>query len=75
MFVFCSFLFGHLPILWRMLRKREFMHDLFLQWAEKYGPIVRLNAFHRVSVMILSPEGVKHSAASLCLWRGWLWPG
>ena len=27
--------------------------------AEKYGPIVRLNAFHRVSVMILSPEGVK----------------
>uniref|UniRef100_A0A8D0ELW5 Cytochrome P450 family 46 subfamily A member 1 n=1 Tax=Strix occidentalis caurina TaxID=311401 RepID=A0A8D0ELW5_STROC len=59
MFVFCSFLFGHLPILWRMLRKREFMHDLFLQWAEKYGPIVRLNAFHRVSVMILSPEGVK----------------
>ncbi|KAM6256090.1 cholesterol 24-hydroxylase [Spheniscus humboldti] len=54
-----SFLFGHLPILWRMLRKQEFMHDLFLQWAEKYGPIVRLNAFHRVSVMILSPEGVK----------------
>uniref|UniRef100_A0A663M4M4 Cytochrome P450 family 46 subfamily A member 1 n=1 Tax=Athene cunicularia TaxID=194338 RepID=A0A663M4M4_ATHCN len=45
--------------MWRMLRKREFMHDLFLQWAEKYGPIVRLNAFHRVSVMILSPEGVK----------------
>ncbi|KAK4822046.1 hypothetical protein QYF61_008855 [Mycteria americana] len=27
--------------------------------AEKYGPIVRLNAFHRVTVMILSPEGVK----------------
>ncbi|XP_008936211.1 PREDICTED: cholesterol 24-hydroxylase, partial [Merops nubicus] len=53
------FLLGHLPILWRMLRKQEFMQDLFLQWAEKYGPIVRLNAFHRVSVMILSPEGVK----------------
>ncbi|XP_069714890.1 cholesterol 24-hydroxylase [Phaenicophaeus curvirostris] len=54
-----SFLFGHLPILWRMLRKQEFVHDLFLQWAEQYGPIVRFNAFHRVSVMILSPEGVK----------------
>lgn len=27
--------------------------------AEKYGPVVRLNAFHRVSVVILSPEGVK----------------
>uniref|UniRef100_A0A8B9Q663 Cholesterol 24-hydroxylase n=1 Tax=Apteryx owenii TaxID=8824 RepID=A0A8B9Q663_APTOW len=54
-----SFLLGHLPILWRMLKKKEFVHDLFLQWAEKYGPIVRFNAFHRVSVMILSPEGVK----------------
>ncbi|OPJ81486.1 cholesterol 24-hydroxylase [Patagioenas fasciata monilis] len=54
-----SFIFGHLPILWRMLRKQEFMHDLFLQWAEKYGPVVRLNAFHRVSLMIVSPEGVK----------------
>ncbi|XP_063188954.1 cholesterol 24-hydroxylase [Chroicocephalus ridibundus] len=54
-----SFLLGHLPILWRMMKKQEFMHDLFLQWAEKYGPIVRLNAFHRVSVMILTPEGVK----------------
>ncbi|XP_054683930.1 cholesterol 24-hydroxylase [Grus americana] len=54
-----SFLFGHLLILWRTLRKREFMHDLLLQWAEKYGPLVRFNAFHRVSVMVLSPEGVK----------------
>lgn len=27
--------------------------------AEKYGPVVRLNAFHRVSLMIVSPEGVK----------------
>ncbi|XP_009889381.1 PREDICTED: cholesterol 24-hydroxylase [Charadrius vociferus] len=54
-----DFLFGHLPILWRMLKKQEFMHDLFLQWAEKYGPVVRFNAFHRVSVMILAPEGVK----------------
>ncbi|XP_014813164.1 PREDICTED: cholesterol 24-hydroxylase [Calidris pugnax] len=54
-----SFLFGHLPIFWRMLKNEEFMHDLLLQWAKKYGPIVRINAFHRVSVMILTPEGVK----------------
>ncbi|XP_010077240.1 PREDICTED: cholesterol 24-hydroxylase, partial [Pterocles gutturalis] len=53
------FLLGHLPILWRMVRKREFMNDVFLQWVEKYGPIVRFNAFHRVSVMVMSPEGVK----------------
>ncbi|XP_025906201.1 cholesterol 24-hydroxylase [Nothoprocta perdicaria] len=54
-----SFLLGHLPILWRLMKKNEFIHDLFLEWAQKYGPILRLNAFHRVSVMILSPEGVK----------------
>ncbi|XP_062433098.1 cholesterol 24-hydroxylase isoform X2 [Rhea pennata] len=54
-----SFLLGHLPIFWRMMKKKEFVHDLFLQWSEKYGPILRFNALHRVSVMILSPEGVK----------------
>uniref|UniRef100_A0A8B9U0W5 Cholesterol 24-hydroxylase n=1 Tax=Anas zonorhyncha TaxID=75864 RepID=A0A8B9U0W5_9AVES len=54
-----SFLFGHLPIIWRMMEKQELIHDLFLQWSEKYGPVIRFNAFHRVSVMILSPEGVK----------------
>ncbi|KAI1237610.1 hypothetical protein IHE44_0013692 [Lamprotornis superbus] len=27
--------------------------------AEKYGPVVRMNAFHRISVLIVSPEGVK----------------
>lgn len=27
--------------------------------AEKYGPVVRMNAFHRVSLLIVSPEGVK----------------
>lgn len=31
-FLFCSFLFGHLPIIWRMVRNREFTPDLFLQW-------------------------------------------
>uniref|UniRef100_A0A674H401 Cytochrome P450 family 46 subfamily A member 1 n=1 Tax=Taeniopygia guttata TaxID=59729 RepID=A0A674H401_TAEGU len=54
-----SFFFGHLPIIWRMVRKQEFTPDLLLQWAEKYGPVVRMNAFHRVSVLIVSPEGVK----------------
>ncbi|XP_073205729.1 cholesterol 24-hydroxylase isoform X4 [Lepidochelys kempii] len=54
-----SFLLGHLPIIWRMLKKNELALDLFIQWAEEYGPIVRFNAFHRVSLMVLSPEGVK----------------
>lgn len=32
---------------------------LFFCRSKKYGPIVRVNAFHRVSVLIFSPEGVK----------------
>ncbi|KAL7992669.1 hypothetical protein Chor_016925 [Crotalus horridus] len=54
-----SFFFGHLPIFWRMVKNKELIHDLFLKWAEKYGPVIRFNAFHRVSLIILSPEGVK----------------
>ncbi|KAM6461419.1 cholesterol 24-hydroxylase isoform 1-T1 [Liasis olivaceus] len=54
-----SFFFGHLPIIWRMVKNKELMHDLFLKWTEKYGPVLRFNAFHRVSLLILSPEGVK----------------
>ncbi|KAH0620371.1 hypothetical protein JD844_020730 [Phrynosoma platyrhinos] len=42
-----------------MLKKKEVTHELFLHWAEEYGPVVRINTFHRVSVLILSPEGVK----------------
>ncbi|XP_042302567.1 cholesterol 24-hydroxylase-like isoform X1 [Sceloporus undulatus] len=54
-----SFLFGHLPIFWNILKNKEVTQDLFLQWAEEYGPVVRINTFHRVSLLILSPEGVK----------------
>ncbi|XP_034274345.1 cholesterol 24-hydroxylase isoform X1 [Pantherophis guttatus] len=54
-----SFFLGHLPTLWRTLKNKELIHDLFLKWAEKYGPVVRFNAFHRVALLILSPEGVK----------------
>ncbi|XP_060118762.1 cholesterol 24-hydroxylase-like [Heteronotia binoei] len=54
-----SFFLGHLPVVWRMYKKKELAYDLFLRWAEEYGPIVRVNIFHRIAVLILSPEGVK----------------
>ncbi|XP_053231288.1 cholesterol 24-hydroxylase-like isoform X1 [Podarcis raffonei] len=54
-----SFFLGHLPMLWGMLKNNECAHQLFLQWANEYGPILRFNAFHRVVVLVLSPEGVK----------------
>lgn len=38
--------------------------------AEEYGPIMRFNAFHRVSLMVLSPEGVK----VLCKSSDWYHP-
>ncbi|XP_054828175.1 cholesterol 24-hydroxylase-like [Eublepharis macularius] len=54
-----SFFLGHLPIMWRTFKNNEVVYDLLAQWAEEYGPVLRINVFHRVSVLILSPEGVK----------------
>ncbi|KAJ6661920.1 hypothetical protein lerEdw1_013091 [Lerista edwardsae] len=54
-----SFFFGHLTNMWKTLKKNEPIYDLFLQWSEEYGPVVRVNGFHKVSLLILSPEGVK----------------
>ncbi|XP_061468108.1 cholesterol 24-hydroxylase isoform X2 [Rhineura floridana] len=54
-----SFFLGHLPIMWRMIKAKEPVYNLFLQWAEEYGPILRFNTFHRVTLLVLSPEGVK----------------
>ncbi|XP_029808402.1 cholesterol 24-hydroxylase [Suricata suricatta] len=55
-----SFLLGHLPYFWK---KDEvcgrMLQDVFLDWAKKYGPVVRVNVFHKTSVIITSPESVK----------------
>ncbi|KAL8168966.1 UNVERIFIED_CONTAM: hypothetical protein K2H54_027237, partial [Gekko kuhli] len=54
-----SFFFGHLPSLWKKFKREEMAYDMFIQWAEEYGPILRINIFHKVSVAVFSPEGVK----------------
>ncbi|XP_038601969.1 HHIP-like protein 1, partial [Tachyglossus aculeatus] len=54
-----SFLLGHLPIFWNVISKKELIYDNFLEWAKEYGPVVRVNAFHRISVFLTSPEAVK----------------
>ncbi|XP_012579911.1 PREDICTED: cholesterol 24-hydroxylase isoform X3 [Condylura cristata] len=55
-----SFLLGHLPCFWK---KDEVcgrvLQDVFLDWAKKYGPVVRVNVFHKTSVIVTSPESVK----------------
>nr|XP_005893783.1 PREDICTED: cholesterol 24-hydroxylase [Bos mutus] len=57
---FLNFLLGHLPYFWK---KDEVcgrvLQDVFLDWAKKYGPVVRVNVFHKTSVIVTSPESVK----------------
>ncbi|XP_060118306.1 cholesterol 24-hydroxylase-like [Heteronotia binoei] len=54
-----SFVFGHAAILLRILKNKELFHEYIQQWAEEYGPIVRLNIGHRIIINVISPEGVK----------------
>ncbi|XP_018421747.1 PREDICTED: cholesterol 24-hydroxylase-like [Nanorana parkeri] len=54
-----SFIFGHIPTTLKLIKKNELMYDLFLEWVQKYGPVIRLNFLHRVLVLVVSPEAVK----------------
>nr|XP_060610869.1 cholesterol 24-hydroxylase-like [Anolis sagrei ordinatus] len=54
-----SFFLGHIPTLWRAFKKEKHYYDLFVQWAEEHGPFVRLNILHKVTLLVMSPEGVK----------------
>ncbi|XP_075186850.1 cholesterol 24-hydroxylase-like [Anomaloglossus baeobatrachus] len=54
-----SFLFGHSPTIIKLMRNNMVIYDTFLEWAEKYGPVIRVNGLHNVMVLIISPEGVK----------------
>ncbi|XP_040598452.1 cholesterol 24-hydroxylase isoform X2 [Mesocricetus auratus] len=55
-----SFLLGHLPYFWKKDEDcGRVLQDLFLDWAKKYGPVVRVNVFHKTSVIVTSPESVK----------------
>ncbi|XP_043930499.1 cholesterol 24-hydroxylase-like [Protopterus annectens] len=54
-----SFLLGHAALIQKMTEQQKNPHDMFLQWMEKYGPVVRINAMHIVLIFISSPEAVK----------------
>ncbi|XP_054617636.1 cholesterol 24-hydroxylase-like [Dunckerocampus dactyliophorus] len=54
-----SFLFGHSPTLLRTMAKGGNVHDLFLEWAECYGSVYRMNILHYVLVCTTSPEAIK----------------
>uniref|UniRef100_A0ABM5FBG2 Cholesterol 24-hydroxylase-like isoform X1 n=1 Tax=Pogona vitticeps TaxID=103695 RepID=A0ABM5FBG2_9SAUR len=54
-----SFFFGHMPIFWESFENKKLAYNIFLQWVEEYGPVLRFNTFHRVSIFVASPEAVK----------------
>ncbi|XP_072284111.1 cholesterol 24-hydroxylase-like isoform X2 [Pyxicephalus adspersus] len=68
-----SFFFGHSPILLKVTRKNELMYDLFLEWVQKYGPVIRINFMHKVTVLVVTPEGVKEFLMSPKYTKDWFY--
>ncbi|NP_001018358.1 cytochrome P450 46A1.1 [Danio rerio] len=55
-----SFLLGHSSSLTKAVYSdNNLIHDLFLHWAEKYGPVYRINTLHYVTIMVYCPEATK----------------
>lgn len=54
-----SFLLGHSPTLLKAMKNGGIVHDTFLEWAEKYGSVYRVNIFHYVVLCVTSPEATK----------------
>ncbi|XP_056437687.1 cholesterol 24-hydroxylase-like isoform X1 [Gadus chalcogrammus] len=54
-----SFLFGHSTTVLEETRSDRNLHDKFLQWAEMYGPVVRINTLHVVFILVTCPETTK----------------
>uniref|UniRef100_A0A668UW18 Cholesterol 24-hydroxylase n=1 Tax=Oreochromis aureus TaxID=47969 RepID=A0A668UW18_OREAU len=54
-----SFFLGHSPTMLKAMKNDGVMHDKFLEWAEKYGPVYRINVLHYVSLCTYCPEATK----------------
>ncbi|XP_055729267.1 cholesterol 24-hydroxylase-like isoform X1 [Salvelinus fontinalis] len=54
-----SFLFGHLPTIQREMSNDRVIHDKFLEWAETYGPVYRINGMHVVMLCVTCPDTTK----------------
>ncbi|XP_056403232.1 cholesterol 24-hydroxylase-like [Hyla sarda] len=54
-----SFFLGHLPTLMKLAKKNMVIYDPFLEWVDKYGPVIRLNLVHKVLIFVISPDAVK----------------
>uniref|UniRef100_A0A672IR66 Cholesterol 24-hydroxylase n=1 Tax=Salarias fasciatus TaxID=181472 RepID=A0A672IR66_SALFA len=54
-----SFFLGHSLIFLRIMKKDGNIHDKFLEWAETYGPVFRINLAHIVFMCVHCPETTK----------------
>ncbi|XP_076027767.1 cholesterol 24-hydroxylase-like [Genypterus blacodes] len=54
-----SFLFGHATMFLREMKSGRVIHDKFLEWAEIYGPVCRINFLHHVMLQVTCPEATK----------------
>ncbi|XP_063352209.1 cholesterol 24-hydroxylase-like isoform X2 [Pelmatolapia mariae] len=54
-----SFFFGHSSTMLKAMKNDGIIHDKFLEWAEKYGPVYRINVLHYVSLCTYCPEATK----------------
>nr|AFM89960.1 cytochrome P450, family 46, subfamily A, polypeptide 1 [Callorhinchus milii] len=54
-----SFLLGHIPSIQKAAEGYKIIHEKFLEWAETYGPVFRVNALHRVMLYVTHPDTVK----------------
>ncbi|XP_076612078.1 cholesterol 24-hydroxylase-like [Chaetodon auriga] len=54
-----SFLFGHSPTFLKVMKGDGNLHDKFLEWSERYGPVCRINSLHYVFIAVTCPEATK----------------
>ncbi|XP_047244338.1 cholesterol 24-hydroxylase-like isoform X2 [Girardinichthys multiradiatus] len=54
-----SFFLGHSPTFVRIMKKDGIVHNKFLEWAEIYGPVYRINILHYIILVVTCPEATK----------------
>uniref|UniRef100_A0A8D3CI35 Cholesterol 24-hydroxylase n=1 Tax=Scophthalmus maximus TaxID=52904 RepID=A0A8D3CI35_SCOMX len=54
-----NFFLGHSPTLLGIMKNDGIVHDKFLEWAERYGPVYRINILHYVTLSVSCPEATK----------------
>ncbi|MEQ2163101.1 hypothetical protein GOODEAATRI_026749, partial [Goodea atripinnis] len=54
-----SFFLGHSPTFVRIMKKDGIVHNKFLEWAEIYGPVYRINILHYIILGVTCPEATK----------------